>query len=436
MANAIMPYAARLLSSEKVKHVKRNMSRLTRTLKGQTPTIDIFLRVDDPYSYLLIQVLEKFITRFNIQVQFHTVLELQPEMFPAMEMWYQYASRDAVHLAKLYELDFPGSDTVLNDKKLLTAATENLLQAELQGTYLEHAPTIFKQVWNGQFNVEQYVRQSNTTEVSNQLNHNHALLKNKGHYFGAMMHFESEWYWGIDRLDHLEQRLIDQGYARNPHEKVEFNRTYIDFCATKTTTTSVSADPLTLYWSARSPYSYLGLVRAVQLTDHYQIPLIIKPVLPMMMRGLNVPQVKKMYIFLDTKREAQKLGLPYGFVADPLGPAVERCYALLDYARSEHKLQEYLLSFARAVNSEGIRAETDKGMQVIVERCGLDWQTAKTHIHNDQWKREVNDNLDEMYQQGCWGVPSYHYGETTFWGQDRLGIIEKAIQHNQNRPIT
>ena len=239
-----------------------------------------------------------------------------------MEMWYQYASRDAVHLAKLYELDFPGSDTVLNDKKLLTAATENLLQAELQGTYLEHAPTIFKQVWNGQFNVEQYVRQSNTTEVSNQLNHNHTLLKNKGHYFGAMMHFESEWYWGIDRLDHLEQRLIDQGYARNPHEKVEFNRTYIDFCATKTTTTSVSADPLTLYWSARSPYSYLGLVRAVQLTDHYQIPLIIKPVLPMMMRGLNVPQVKKMYIFLDTKREAQKLGLPYGFIADPLGPAV------------------------------------------------------------------------------------------------------------------
>jgi hypothetical protein len=30
------------------------------------------------------------------------------------------------------------------------------------------------------------------------------------------------------------------------------------------------------------------------------------------------------YNFPDTKREALKLGIPYGFVANPMGPGVER----------------------------------------------------------------------------------------------------------------
>ena len=183
-----------------------------------------------------------------------------------------------------------------------------------------------------------------------------------------------------------------------------------------------------MYWSARSPYSYLGIIRAVQLSEHYQIPLEIKPVLPMMMRGMFVPQTKKMYIFHDTKREADKLAIPYGFVGDPLGPAVERCYALLAYAQSQGKYIDFLLSFAKGVNSEGIRAETDKGMKKIVERSGLNWQQAKPLLNQSGWKARVDQNLEEMMQQGCWGVPSFCYQQHRFWGQDRLGIIENLIQ--------
>jgi 2-hydroxychromene-2-carboxylate isomerase len=151
----------------------------------------------------------------------------------------------------------------------------------------------------------------------------------------------------------------------------------------------------------------------------------------MMMRGMNVPQTKKMYIFLDTKREAQKHSISYGFVADPLGVAVERCYALLAYARKEDKLIEFLVSFSRAVNAEGIRAETDQGLKQIVERCGLQWNIAKKQLTtNDQWRKQVNDNLNEMFNAGCWGVPSFSYNNQSFWGQDRLGIIEHKIRKN------
>ena len=148
----------------------------------------------------------------------------------------------------------------------------------------------------------------------------------------------------------------------------------------------------------------------------------------MVMRGMSVPGPKKLYIFLDTKREATKLGLPYGFLADPLGAAVERCYALVDYAKSEDKLQDLLLHFARAVNSQGVRAETEKGMKLIIDRCGLNWDIAKSKLQDQNWRDWAQQNLDEMFELGCWGVPTIRYGDLSFWGQDRFGMIENHIR--------
>lgn len=430
MANAIMPYLTKAISSDTIKNSKRAAYKFHRALKGSKPTLDIFLRLDDPYCYLLIQITEPFLNRFNVEARFHTVLELQPEMFPAMDMWYQNASRDASHLAELYDLNFPADNTKITDRNVLKVATSLLLAAESESNFIAIAKDIFKQVWHGAFVSDENKDTLDNSQLTKQLNVNQKLLEEKGHYFGGMINFEGEWYWGLDRLDHLEDRLIKQGHANSSDDFVRFNLTYKNFCQKNIKDLNIKKTPFTIYWSARSPYSYIGLERAVQLSEFYKIPLIIKPVLPMMMRGMNVPQVKKMYIFLDTKREAEKLGLPYGYVADPLGPAVERCYSLLDYARSENKLQNFLLSFARAVNTQGIRAETDAGMKIIIERCGLRWDTAKSKINSSHWKEEVKDNLDEMYEQGCWGVPSFRYGDNVFWGQDRLGIIEKLIQKN------
>ena len=213
-------------------------------------------------------------------------------------------------------------------------------------------------------------------------------------------------------------------------EKAYFDKTYRAFCQSDTSALTFPASncAIEFYWSARSPYSYIALERITQLAEHYKLDLKIKPVLPMMMRGLTVPEVKKMYIFHDTKREAKKLGLDYGFVADPLGAAVERCYALLEYASAENKLTAFLLSFARAVNTQGIHADTDAGLKFIVERAGLNWAIAKTHVNNTHWQVQVAENLDEMQALGLWGVPCMRFGKHCFWGQDRIGMLENEIK--------
>jgi len=437
MKKAIMPYVARCISSDQLLSARRNIYAVKRKALRQEPVLDIFLKADDPYSYLLIQALESFRSRFTIKLRFHVFYDIDPVMYPKFEMWRKYARYDAYYLAKLYGFHFPNNDSLpVQDEQTTKQLALRLVEIENDDDFIVKANVLLRHFWCHSQPTSPSFDNYNKAEL--RLSNNQSLLAQKGHYLGAMIYFEGEWYWGLDRLDHLENRLIEIGLTFAPNEHPKFNRTYQDFCKAPLLDVSRYEDktPLVLYWSARSPYSYLGLERAVHLADHYQMPLVIKPVLPMMMRGMNVPEAKKMYIFLDTKREARKLGIPYGFVADPLGAAVERCYALVQYAQSENKLQGFLLSFARGVNAEGIRAETDRGLEKIVTRSGLNWSVAKTKLSDISWRQWAQANLDEMFAMGCWGVPSIRYGETHFWGQDRFGMIEVAIKKDLEKAAT
>ncbi|WP_372863378.1 DsbA family protein [Spongiibacter sp.] len=420
--NPLMPYLARMLASRQLKRVKRAVIEARRRLARQPHRLDVFIRVDDPYSYLLMQVMAEFCQRFSLQPHWHCILESPVDMYPEQAMWRDYAVRDAAQLAALYQLDFPASPADLSQAAIASAASQ-LLDCPPEA-FASRASTILACMWRGEGGPSP--RELGAAQRV-QLEKNQRYLQRLGHYAGAMIHYSGEWYWGIDRLDHLEHRLIDLGAARRSGERAYFTRGYATFCRGQAIDVTAPQCPLVLYWSARSPYSYLALVRASQLAQHYNIALHIKPVLPMLMRGMAVPTQKKMYIFHDTKREADKLGIPYGFVADPLGRAVERCYALCGYAETQGLLQDYLLSFARAVNAEGIRADSDRGLRKIVERCGLDWQRAKNLLADDSWRDWAQKNLEEMYAMGCWGVPSFRYGELTLWGQDRLGMVERAM---------
>ncbi|ARU59330.1 DSBA-like thioredoxin domain-containing protein [Oleiphilus messinensis] len=426
MKKYIMPYAARLISSDALLAYKRSLREQKRRIRFKPHELDIFIRADDPYSFLLIQVLESFLDRFNVVAHYHVTQRSQPDMFPEEGLWHAYACHDAYHLARLYGLKFPLRQHE-PDHQRIRAVTKSLVAQETQSDFVQIANRLLHSLW---FDQQLNIQTSEHTDaaVHELLNHNDALLQTMGHYLGAMIHYGGEWYWGIDRLDHLEQRLASLGLGQPENNtSIEFDRTYRPFCYQPSPTAPRCNIALDFYWSARSPYSYLALERTIQLARHYKITLNIKPVLPMVMRNLPVPETKKMYIFHDTKREARKLGVSYGFVADPLGKGVERCYALYEYARAENKAEEYLISFARAVNAEGIHADTDRGMKLIVERCGLDWQVAKAHLHNTDWQTWAEANLNEMLSLGCWGVPSFRFGSDYFWGQDRLVLVERAM---------
>jgi len=85
---------------------------------------------------------------------------------------------------------------------------------------------------------------------------------------------------------------------------------------------------LEFFLSLRSPYTYIAMERSFDLSHRLPVDLVLRPVLPMVMRGLPVPREKQLYIVLDTKREAEDAGVPFGRVCDPVGRPVERCFSL------------------------------------------------------------------------------------------------------------
>jgi 2-hydroxychromene-2-carboxylate isomerase len=426
MNSALMPYVARFIASDTLLWARRAGHELLRRARGREHRLAVYLRLSDPYSFLLLQALPELQQRFAVSIDCYLVSEFQADMYPRLDLLQRYALSDARELAELYRLVYPESYT-----EPQAALTENVAQRlvlMVPGHGLGELLELFQAYWMGTSTFET-LSQAQMDQANAQLQANNRQLQQEGHYLGAMLHYAGEWYWGLDRLDHLERRLIRLGCARQVKESPRFDHTY---CLPAFSAPSIkpALPPLTLFWSARSPYSYLALIRSIELARRYELELVIKPVLPMMMRNMFVPDTKKMYIFNDTKREAKKLGIPYGFVADPLGAAVERCYSLLAYAEQAGRLHEFLLSFASAVNAEGVRAETDQGMRQIVERCGLSWHEAESLLASTDWKARVDDNLREMLALGCWGVPTLLYAQQVFWGQDRIGMIELAVRRD------
>lgn len=438
-----MPYIARILSSETLRQCGHRLAETKAKLTGQWPVIEIYLHAKDPWSYLLLQALPNLQERYKVDLKLYWLHELQSDMFPEPDLLQDYAAKDCEFLATTYHFS-PAPRMVVDDSKL------HGLSCKLQQICGNSDSCIERIVTEslaliGEFSapnkqdidiLEPNVQRTDTVEkgalekaaiekdilkeYSPLLISNSQRQNKLGHYAPATLYFAGEWYWGIDRINHLERRLNRLNLNTN-NPKILFDKHQI--LPDVNSYSCLKNKNLVLYWSARSPYSYLALIRCIDLAKKYQFDLTVKPVMPMMMRNLSVPNAKKMYIFKDTKREANKNHIKYGYVADPLGIAVVRCYALLDYARKNNRYLEFLVSFSKAVNSEGIRAQSDKGLKIIIERAGMNWQHAKTHLSNQSWQQETQDNLSEMTSRGLWGVPSLAFEQHIVWGQDRIPFI-------------
>lgn len=428
-------YITDFILSDKRQAWQRQQKEKSRQKAGMPHTLEVFLALDDPLSYLLLQVLPDIRQRYQATLVFKMVLKKQANMFPEVELWNLNVLNDAVSLSRLYQLKAPTNP--LNTNILRFAGTYKLLSFAHQEEFLNRALPIFEAYWqNNDTHLQELISPDITLDVQmyeSKLKENEAYLIKQGHYLSASILYGGEWYWGLERLQYLEHRLNALIFKKPAEIKFDkLHQLYQPYTEGRFVKLNVHKTPLTIYFSVRSPYSYIGLVRAVKLAKHYNIPLQLKPVLPMLMRGLPVPRKKSLYIVLDVKREAQSYGIDFGKIADPLGSGVERCYALFNFAQSQGKGTEFMLAFTRSVWAGRVRSETDSGMKKIVEIAGLNWQQAKAHIHDESWRDWAKDNLSEMYALGLWGVPSFQYKNTVAFGQDKLLFIEEAIINSLN----
>jgi 2-hydroxychromene-2-carboxylate isomerase len=260
---------------------------------------------------------------------------------------------------------------------------------------------------------------------------NQLLLRKMGHYSSATMFYAGEWYWGVDRLGYLCERL-DSLRARRSSEAVPELQSLTQAMQLNLPAAvpecAKDLPAMDFYLSFRSPYSYIVLQRMFKIADAFGMKLELKPVLPMVMRGMKVPRKKLLYIVNDANREAHRMSVPFGKFADPVGPGAERCIAVFYYAKSQGKERGFLLSAGQGIWAEGVDVATDEGMRVVTERCGLFWPDVLAAIKDESWRDVVAANRDNLTEIGLWGVPSIIVGNSAYWGQDRDWLIARQIE--------
>jgi 2-hydroxychromene-2-carboxylate isomerase len=207
--------------------------------------------------------------------------------------------------------------------------------------------------------------------------------------------------------------------------------------STEVKTVSLSFD---LYWSFRSPYSYLATSRLVQLVEEYDLECQTRPVYPIAIRTPEFFEkanpMWSPYLLKDTARIAERLNLPYAWprpdpIVQDLGtrkisedqPYIQRLTQLGIAATEIGRGLAFLDSISRLIWSGEVK-DWHQGDHIAVatREAGLDLDELDEWIQADpnHYEAAIESNQKAHAAAGHWGVPTMVFEGEPFFGQDRI----------------
>ena len=423
MRNAIFRLVTTIITSRTRRDLMRLVRGVRRRVTFARPVIDYFHQADDPYSILMAQLLAPLAERYGVTIRAWLVSPPDYSAAPEADRLKTYALRDAPRVAAQYGLTFPPLDRPL-DPFSVVRLTRVLAAKVGGGGFADAAVRGSAALVARDDTALDALAMADPETTAAAIAAGDAERLRLGHYLGAMLNFEGEWYWGVDRLNHLEERLARIGRDRRRGEPML--APYRDMRLGPVP----AGQPVIIeaWFSFRSPYSWIAFPRLRALARHYGATLRLRYILPMVMRGLPVPPMKTMYITLDTKREAERVGLPYGTIIDPVGKGAERCLAVLHKAVALGKGEDFAELGMRAAFADGIAVATKPGLYDVARRAGLSDAETMAGLADEGWRLTAAENRAALFEAGLWGAPTYRVnGGPAHWGQDRLWALEEDV---------
>ena len=198
---------------------------------------------------------------------------------------------------------------------------------------------------------------------------------------------------------------------------------------------------LDVYWSFRSPYSWLAIDRLAAIAREYPVETRFRPVRPLAMREpdffeKNRPQFLP-YLFKDVWRESQRLGIvfasprPDPIVMDfatgkvtPAQPVMEKLMALAIAAVESGRGLEFAQSVASRIWG-GVENWNQSGpMAEAAAAAGLDLHALEDWASKNASRiaKTIAESEAEQLKHH-WGVPLMVLDEEPFFGQDRIDSL-------------
>ena len=197
-----------------------------------------------------------------------------------------------------------------------------------------------------------------------------------------------------------------------------------------------------VYWSFRSPYSYLATGRLVDLEARYDMTVEVCPVLPLAVRTPEFFQKANplftRYLVRDCHRVGQHLGIPIRWprpdpvVMNPDGtyptdqPYIHRLTRLGVAAAERGRGLPFIAEVSKTIwSGESDGWHEGDHLARASERAGLDLAELDEQIEKDpqHFVDSIDRNQAALESAGHWGVPTMVFEGEPFFGQDRLDTL-------------
>jgi 2-hydroxychromene-2-carboxylate isomerase len=200
-----------------------------------------------------------------------------------------------------------------------------------------------------------------------------------------------------------------------------------------------------LFWSFRSPYSYLATGRLVELEKRYEVKVRVRPVLPLAVREPDffqrVNPLWPVYLMRDTARVAEAHGIDFRWprpdpvvqipkdgrlLTAPEQPHIHRLTRLGTLAAEKDRGLPFIDEVSRLIWNGKVDG-WDEGSHLAdaATRAGLDLaELDATAVREpERLDAAIAQNQRDLEAAGHWGVPTMVFEGEPFFGQDRIDLL-------------
>jgi 2-hydroxychromene-2-carboxylate isomerase len=191
------------------------------------------------------------------------------------------------------------------------------------------------------------------------------------------------------------------------------------------------------YFAPHSPWAYLGHERFVAMCRQHGVAVDLRPLdlgkvfpasggLPLAKRA---PQ-RQAYRLTELARWSEYLGVPLKPQPTFFPVSPDAAAKLIVAARLGNGVDtalELAGAIMRALWADDKNIGDEATLVAIANGCGLDGAQLSKAAQTASVQAEYDRNTDEGMAASVFGSPWYVYQGESFWGQDRLDFLERAL---------
>ena len=431
----LQPLLSRALIHPRLHSLLQARYEWLRRLQRRPHQIVVWLRLNDPYSYLLVQALPRFLAHFSVQLIFKILPYREPDHT------FTHHVRDAWYLAQFHQLYFhdfqsPSEECCFTASQLLLA-NRHLPIAD----FLTLAKQVFSCLWEHQtqklstLTLRFKLLAKTTTEKKMRVAAEEFDRQNQ--HKAAQLYYQGEWYWGLDDLSDLGDRLTTIGLNQLSHQfqlnsdSIYQDNDYLINDWEQLATIRAQKYPLDYYFSFDDPLSYIYLPPVIALAEHYQLKLHLKPIL---LNQDNTSLSLEWHTPLNRYvRLAEKYRLPFGEICLPNEQGLHACFTLFDHAQQQGMTDNIALALLTAIWAQGLDVGHTPHLKKILAQCECELPSLKKQLKTQEWLPQIEQYTVEWSALEVSELPSFYlqgHRRIVFSGAHRLWAIEMALVDN------